>query len=161
LVGTEIKERRERIVKTEGEMKALMDFIKRGEGTSYIGQNLRELEDYVRAEKATIARLEASGGTPAELPTVDQISAIAFDLEKRIAQDPDAGRAQLGRLLRGGTVSIGPGEDGKAYVLSGLSSGFVFPGIFDAENNKPSNHLEGCRPHFVAGAGFEPATFGL
>ena len=160
-VEVEIVERRERVTKARKEMGALMEFIKRGEGSQYVGQNLRELEDYVRAENALIEKLERSGGAPADLPTVDQIAAVAFDLEKRIAQDVDSGRAMLGRLLKGGTLSIGPDENGRHHVLSGLSSGVLFPVLETPENHKPSNHLEGCSPDFVAGAGFEPATFGL
>ena len=160
-VEIEIAERRERVTKARNEMKALMDFIKRGEGSQYVGQNLRELEDYVRAENALVEKLERSNGGPVDLPSVEHIAGIALDLEKRIAQDVNGGRALLGQLLQGGRLMLGPAEDGKHHVLSGLRSEVLFPALAVAENNKPSNHLEGCCPDFVAGAGFEPATFGL
>ena len=132
-----------------------MDFIKRGEGSQYVGQNLRELEDYVRAENALIEKLERSGGAPADLPSVDKIAGIALVLEKRIAQDADAGRAMLGQLLQGGRLMLGPAENGQHHVLSGLRSEVLFPPLAGAENNKPSNHLEGCCPDFVAGEALE------
>jgi len=157
-VEVEVVERRERVTKARKEMGALMEFIKRGEGSQYVGQNLRELEDYVRAENALIERLERTGGAPTDLPSVDQIAGVAFDLEKRIAQDVDSGRAMLGRLLKGGTLSIGPGEDGKHYVLSGLSSEVLFPVLATPENDKPSEQLEGRRTDLVAGAGFARST---
>ena len=91
---------------------------------------------------------------------MDQIAGIALDLEKRIAQDVDAGRAMLGQLLQGGRLMLGPAEDGRHHVLSGLRSEVLFPALAGAENDKPSHHLEGRRPDFVAGAQLPVRTSG-
>jgi len=75
-----------------------------------------------------------------------------LDLEQRIGKDVESARAFLGRLLQGGKLTVGPAEDGRYHVVSGLRSGVVFPALAPSENNKPSNDLEGRRPDFVAGA---------
>jgi hypothetical protein len=84
------------------------------------------------------------------------------DLDARLAQDPEAGREQLHRWLKDGTIRIGPTKDG-AIAAEGeiLPLIVISDGGSRKENNaKPSVMISRCSTG-VAGAGFEPATFGL
>jgi hypothetical protein len=63
----------------------------------------------------------------------------------------------LGQLLQAGRLMLGATADGQHQVSSGLRREVLFSVSRDPENHKPSNHVEGCSPDFVAGARF-PGT---
>lgn len=120
----------------------MVDFIKRGERSEFIGSNLRELESYLRAEKATLAKLLDQSARPARLPSADDVAALAFDLDKRLAQDIEAGRAQLIRWLRTGNLRVSQDETGSMIAKGALNLRAV---LADAENSKPAEQLAGFK----------------
>jgi site-specific DNA recombinase len=161
-LDTRIKERRERITKTGDQIAEMVEFVKRGERSETIGSSLREMESYLRAEKATLSKLIDEQAKPTRLPTVEDVARLAFDLDKRLAQDIEAGRAQLIRWLRTGSLRVSQANDGTVSAKGALNLRAV---LADAENSKPAEQLAGSKfgryTEVVAGAGFEPATFGL
>jgi hypothetical protein len=62
-------------------------------------------------------------------------------------------RARRRRSRRSSRKRLPRNRDHSKVILSGLRSGVLFPPLAGAENDKPSNHLEGRRPDLVAGAG--------
>jgi hypothetical protein len=56
-LDAEIKERRERIKRTEDKIRGLVDFIAQGDRSEYVVTTLRDMETYVRAEKAAVEQL--------------------------------------------------------------------------------------------------------
>lgn len=146
----DIKERRDRIKRTEDKIRGLIDFVAQGDRSEYVTSTLKDLETYVRAEKATVAKLLEDAQEPLHLPSIDEISSLAFELDHRFQQNPEAGRAQLGRWLRDGSLRVVVGEDGKQYAKGALIPLTI---LAEAENTKPGNHLPGQYLRFVAGAG--------
>ena len=161
-LGARIAESRERIAKTSAQVKEMVDFVKRGERSETVGAQLRELESYLRAEKATLSKLLDDAEKPARLPSVEDVAGLAYDLDKRLAQDIATGRAQLVRWLRTGSMRVSQESDGAVHAKGALNLRAV---LADAEKTKTANHLavsnSGRYTGVVAGAGFEPATFGL
>lgn len=157
-----IKACRDRIAKTGDQITEMVEFVKRGERSETIGSSLREMESYLRAEKATLSKLLDQQATPARLPSVDDVARLAFDLDKRLSQDIEAGRAQLIRWLRSGSLRVSQANDGTVSAKGALNLRAV---LADAENSEPAEQLAGSKfggyTDVVAGAGFEPATFGL
>jgi hypothetical protein len=161
-LNTEIAECRTRIAKTETQIKEMVDYVQRGERSQFVASSLRELESYLRAEKATLAKLLDASVKPAQLPSAEEVERLTYDLDKRLAQDIEVGRAQLVRWLRTGNLRVSQESDGSVHAMGALNLRAV---LADTEKLKAANHLAafGFRryPGFVAGAGFEPATFGL
>jgi site-specific DNA recombinase len=154
----DIKERRERIQRTEGQIRGLIDFIAQGDRSHYVVKTLGDLEKYVLAEKATVSKLLDEAREPLRLPSVDEVASRAYELDARLSQDPQGGRARLIRWLRDGKLTVETGPDGKPYARGALLPLTI---LAEAENTKPAKDLAGRYTHIVAGAGFEPATFGL
>ena len=158
----DIKERRDRIKRTEDKIRGLIEFIAQGDRSEYVVSTLRDMETYVRAEKAAVDQLVTQAQEPLRLPSVDEIASLALQLDARLNDDPQAGRAQLLRWLKDGKLRVVLGPDGKPYAKGEL---IPFTVLAEAENTKPAEQLGGLGGSrymsFVAGAGFEPATFGL
>jgi hypothetical protein len=84
------------------------------------------------------------------------------DLDARLAQHPEAGREQLRQRLKEGAIRIGPAKDGAI-----VAEGEILPLIVISDSGgrkrnyaKPGQMVSRSST-VVAGAGFEPATFGL
>src|SRR3569623_2025454 len=162
-LDAEIKDRRDRIKRTEDKIRGLIEFVAQGDRSEYVTSTLKDLETYVLAEKAAVAQLVEQAQAPLRLPSVEEITSMAYKLNQRIQEDPMAGRAQLIRWLREGQLRVLKGPDGKFDAKGELLPLTILAEAQNdnAENTKPANHLAGRYTHFVAEAGFEPATFGL
>ena len=77
--------------------------------------------------------------------------------------DSQAGREQLIRWLKGGTLRVSTASDDTTQARRDLLPLTILAEakLAAAENTKPGNHLPGRYTHIVAGVGFEPTTFGL
>lgn len=62
--------------------------------------------------------MQRASHEPLRLPSIDEVCAQVTDLDARLAQDPEAGREQLRRWLKDGTIRIGPAKHG-AIVAEG------------------------------------------
>jgi site-specific DNA recombinase len=102
---------------------------------------IRTLEARVRDNRAALERL-ATEATP-RLDAPDP-SVILDRLATRLAGDPNAVREALRDLLDGERVEVVE-RDGKIYARGGILTGAIL----------------GRDPACIAGAGFEPTTFGL
>jgi len=67
---------------------------------------LRDLEAFARAEKAALAELAQEANRPLRLPSIDEVTALAIDLEARLTDDPELGRAALRRWLNDGVIRV-------------------------------------------------------
>ena len=148
-LDAELRDRRERLVRTEDKMRGLVDLIATGDRSEYVVSTLRDLETFTRQEREALADLERTSHEPLRLPSIEEVCAQeqiqktgkdqtqdakveepwsfasqrpsssadcasrrAVDLDARLAQDPEAGREQLRRWLKDGTIRIGPTKDG-------------------------------------------------
>lgn len=66
----------------------------------------------VRVEKATVDQRISQAHEPLRLPSIDEITALATQLDARLNQDPPAGRAQLLRWLKDGVIRVEQSPDG-------------------------------------------------
>jgi site-specific DNA recombinase len=158
----ELRDRQERLVRTEDKMRGLVDFIATGDRSEYVVKTLHDLEAFTRQEREALAELERASHEPLRLPSIDEVCAKVADLDARLAQDPEAGREQLRRWLKDGTIRIGPDKDG-AIVAEGeiLPLMVITDGGGRKGNYAKPSPLVSRSSTGVAGAGFEPATFGL
>ena len=133
---------------------------------------LRDLEAFARSEKAALAELAQEANRPIRLPSIDEVTALATDLEARLTDDPELGRAALRRWLHEGVIRVDQGPNGPTAMGERLPLMVLVDGAEKAER-KSANPRKLKTPgessfsrgsevvEFVAGAGFEPATFGL
>lgn len=113
-MGAEIRERRERLARTEARIQGLVSFIADGDRSDAVVKGLRDLEANARDERAAIAALENQGSTPISCPSPAEIATLVFDLDARLGQDVLRGREELRRLIKGGQIRLRP--EGKHYV---------------------------------------------
>lgn len=136
----EIRDRRQRVARTEEKIRGLVDFIATGDRSEYVQSTLRDLESYVRAEKASIRQLEQAAQSPLKLPSIDDIVRTAYQVNDRLAQDPVAGRQQLLRWLKDGKLRVIRRDDGKTYAVGAL---LPLTLLQDAENENTAQQQGG------------------
>ena len=73
---------------------------------------LRDLEAFARSEKAALAELAQEASRPLRLPSIEEVTALATDLEARLTEDPELGREALRRWLHEGRILVDQGPDG-------------------------------------------------
>ena len=161
-VDAELRERKERLKRTEEKMAGLADFIAGGERSQYIVTTLRDHETFAKQEREAIEHLEDQARMPIHLPRIEEVEAQVIQFDDRLKQDLESAREQLRRWLRGGSIKLGPREDGQI-----VAEGALLPLMVIEDGQRPKRNLPGTNPMVpgrytvVAGAGFEPATFGL
>ncbi len=161
-LDAELRERKERLKRTEEKMAGLVDFIATGDRSQYVISTLRDLEAFTTQEREAIAGLEQAAREPLRLPSIEEVEAQVIQLDARLKQDPESAREQLRRWLKEGTIRVGPREDGAI-----VAEGSLLPLRVIDDGQRPKRHLPETtsmisgRYTVVAGAGFEPATFGL
>jgi DNA invertase Pin-like site-specific DNA recombinase len=96
-LDAELRDRRERLQRTEEKLAGLADFIASGERSTYIVTTLRDLETFAKDERAAIAEIEASARQPLRLPSIDEVETHVRQLDERLKQDPESAREQLRR----------------------------------------------------------------
>ena len=106
------KERVERLERTEQKIRGLVEFIASGDRSEYVVSTLRDLEAFARSEKAALADLVQEAQRPLRLPSIDEVTALATDLEARLTDDPEVGRAALRRWLHEGVIRVDQSPDG-------------------------------------------------
>lgn len=72
-LDAELRDRKERLVRTEEKMAGLVDFIANGERVQYIVQTLRDLETFAIQEREAIADLETMASAPLKLPSIPRM----------------------------------------------------------------------------------------
>jgi hypothetical protein len=77
---------------------------------------------------------------PLRLPSVDEIASLALQLDARLNDAPQVGRAQLLRWLEDGKLRVVLGPDGKSYAKGELIPPTV---LAEAENTRPAEQLGG------------------
>ena len=99
---------------------------------------------------------------PVRLPSVEEVEAEVVQFDERLQQDPESAREQLRRWLRDDLIRVGPREDGEVVFEGALLPLKVLDDLEKPKRNLPETvgTISG-RYTSVAGAGFEPATFGL
>jgi site-specific DNA recombinase len=114
----EVKERRERLKRTEDRIRGLVTFISDGDRSEYITLALRDLEAQAKADRAAIERLQREAQRPLPLPGPDEITRAAFDVTRWLGGHPDTARPRLRRWLKGGVIRIGKSAEA-AFQASG------------------------------------------
>jgi hypothetical protein len=100
----------------------LVDFIATGGRSEYVVSTLRNLEAFTRQERAALAELEQASREPLHLPSIDEVCAQVADRDAGLAQDPEAGREQLRRLVELGSWRLvhQVGGDRRYAELAGM-----------------------------------------
>jgi len=159
----EMQERRDRLDRTEQRIKGLVGFIADGDRSQAVVSGLRDLEAAAKSERAEIDRLVRESKEPLRLPSIEEVTRLVFDLEARAKQDPIGVRAQLQRWHKSGVIRVRKRPDGVIEAQGDLLPLVI---LSETEDPKKPKHRNLGSPDygaktFVAGAGFEPATFGL
>jgi hypothetical protein len=102
----------ERRARTEDKIRGLIEFVATGDRLEYVVATLRDLEAFARSEKAALAELAQEANRPLRLPSIEEVTALATDLEARLTEDPDLGREALRRWLHEGRIVVDQGQDG-------------------------------------------------
>jgi hypothetical protein len=113
--GAEVKERRSRLAKVKAQIEKLVDFIAEGEGSPTIRERLKTLETEATVLRRQVKALERDATAPIALPTPEEMTALIFDLERRLRADVSRGREDLRRLSRDGVIRLNP-QPGGFYV---------------------------------------------
>ncbi len=129
----EVRERRERLKRTEDRLKGLVQFIADGDRSEYIVATLRDLEVQAKTDRAAIERIQREAAQPLRLPSPDEIVEAVFSFDAMLAGDAELGRARLRRWLKDGIVRVSKAPNG-----FGVRGG-CFPLAVVSENRNPRN----------------------
>jgi hypothetical protein len=100
------KERVDRLARMEEKIRGLIEFIATGDRSEYVVATLRDLETFARSEKAALAEIAQEASRPLRLPSIEEVTALATDLEARLTEDPELKREALRRWLREGRILV-------------------------------------------------------
>lgn len=116
----ELRDRKARLTRTEEQIASLISYIARGEQSDYIGKALRQFEAEAKTDKHEIARLTEALKASIQLPTVDDITALVFEIDDRLQQDPEVGRQILQQWFAGQEIRVVPHDDGSITAEADL-----------------------------------------
>jgi hypothetical protein len=124
-------------------------------------KTLQDHEVFADQERIAIADLEEDLRAPIHLPSPEEVERVVVNFDDLLKRDPETARERMKRWIRG-SIKVGPREDG-AIVAEGslLPLMVVEDGQRPKRNLPETNQMVSGRYTVVAGAGFEPATFGL
>ena len=105
-LDAELRDRRDRLKRTEERIKGLVTFIADGDRSEYIVATLRDLEAQAKSERAAIDRIQREAQEPLRLPSPEEISAAVFRFDALLAGDPEVARSRLRRWLKDGTLRV-------------------------------------------------------
>lgn len=105
-LDAEIKERRDRLKRTEDKIRGLIEFIATGDRSDYIASTLRDLEAFTRTEKAEIAALVQAANEPLRLPSIDELVAEVRNLDRWLGESAEVGREKLRAILKDGVIRL-------------------------------------------------------
>lgn len=136
-MDAELKDRRDRLKRTEERLKGLVGFIADGDRSEYVVSTLRDLEVQAKSERAAIERLHREAQEPLRLLSIDEITAAVFRLDSLLAGDPEQGQARLRRWLKDGEIRVAR-RAGGGFELRGA----VAPLALVAENQNAKSNQE-------------------
>ena len=116
----ELRERKARLGRVEEKIGRLISYIAQGEQSDYVTRTLRQLEAEAKADKHEIDRLAESLRAPIRLPSIDDITALVFEIDNRLQQDPEAGRYVLKQWFADKEIRIIPRENGEVVAEGDL-----------------------------------------
>jgi hypothetical protein len=145
--------------RTQGRIRGLVGFIADGDRSEAVVLGLKDLEAQAKAEKAAIADLEDQAREPIRLPAPDEVVERVFELERLFEHDPTARREALARYFKDGQIRLEPQADGIYLAKSELLPLVIL--LEEAASPPPPASRRRRYTARVAGAGFEPTTFGL
>ncbi|MBX3229218.1 MAG: hypothetical protein KIT84_18650 [Labilithrix sp.] len=93
----------------------MVDFIADGQGSPTIRERLKTLETEAKVLRRQVKALERDATVPISLPTPEGMTALVFDLERRLMADVSKGREELRRLFHDGKIRLNP-QPGGFYV---------------------------------------------
>ena len=154
------KERLERVARTEDKIRGLVEFIATGDRSEYVVATLRDLEAFVRSEKAALAELAQEANRPLRLPSIEEVTTAATDLEARLNEDPEVGREALRRWLHDGRIAVDQGPQGPTAQAELLPLMVLIDGGAAAEKKSADGTL-GARKLKTPGESSFPRDFKL
>lgn len=83
-LDAEVKDRRDRLKRTEGKIRGLIGFIATGDRSDYIASTLRDLEAFARTQKAEIAARKSPGGYPSDSALFSRTSGGSEDAHSHV-----------------------------------------------------------------------------
>lgn len=134
---SELREREDRLYRTETRIQGLVAFIADGDRSSYVVEALKDLEAQAKEEKAGIKAIQRQASKPIQLPSVDEVMAMVFDLETRFKEDIPAARELLRKLFKNGTIRME--LEGDSYVARSELMPLVL--LAEAETRTTRNRL--------------------
>jgi hypothetical protein len=146
------------LVATRAKIDNLVDLASTGAPPASILEKIRDLEGLAERQ---VRRVEELGAmlAPFDLPRPEDVVARIRDLGALFDKSPKDAREALKHLLDDG-IQLYPLEDGRYRARWTVRGGALFFG----GTTKPPVKTEGLEERstlWVAGAGFEPTTFGL
>jgi site-specific DNA recombinase len=154
---SELTERRTRLARLEAQLARSVEAIADGRYSKTVMDSIHEIEAKAVAEREAIAKLGDLATERLRLADPEEIMAKVFQIEEMVGIDPAAAREALRRLHKDGRITVKLGSDG---VWTAQSD--VLPAVLVLEAQKvPGVSPRDLYANVVAGAGFEPTTFGL
>ncbi len=107
--------------KVSRQVERLVEFITDSDADSARDAIVDELNRLTTEKKAIERRLGSlKPERPPKVPTVDEITSLATDIEARLKDDPVRAREVLRRMLDGGTLKMTPMADGRYLAESAI-----------------------------------------
>ena len=106
-------------------MAGLVDYIAGGDRSPYVVKTLHDHEAFSNAEQREIEILEEEARTPISLPSPEQVERVIREFDAHLQKNPEAAREQMRSWIQGGTIRVGPREDGDVIAEGDLKPLFV------------------------------------
>ena len=132
-LDSELRERRERLKRTDDRIKGLVSFIADGDRSEAVVSAMRDLEVQAKTERAGIERIQREAQEPLRLPSPDEIVRAVFSFDEMLAGDAEVGRTRLRRWLKDGVLRVL--SVGKGFEVRGG----CYPLAVVAENQNPKS----------------------
>ena len=146
--NTEIEEHTLRLQRTEERIVGLVQFIADGDHSPAVRNALKDLEAQAKLEKEGISMFRRRASKPIRLPSIDELTDRALDIEAMVAADPTRAREELVKFFEGGRIIVKP-QPGRFYVAEAK----LFPLMILSNKPKAGTDVSGLCATAVCCAG--------
>ena len=118
-----------------------------------VKESLTRLQKERESIEEQLAQLEHQRDEPIELPGIDDVRRVVFNLKELLVSDPIRAREALRRFFKDGTIVLDPQDDGTYIARSQILPLMTIPAVQRKKPRSGSNEASGSNVYSVGCAG--------